>query len=86
MKIKAESEQLKPLQGEVAKMAEEMEGFSETVSQCEPKMQGLRHSVTVPRNNLTHRKEPRMTAGSSFPIQSHSLKACLPKSKRTRRL
>ena len=37
VKIKAESEQLKPLQAEVAKMAEEMEGFSETVSQCEPR-------------------------------------------------
>ena len=41
MKIKAESEQLKPLQAEVAKMAEEMEGFSETVSQCEPKIARL---------------------------------------------
>ena len=41
VKIKAESEQLKPLQAEVAKMAEEMEGFSETVSQCEPKIARL---------------------------------------------
>ena len=33
-KISAESEQLKPLQAEVAKMAAEMEGFADTVAQC----------------------------------------------------
>ncbi len=37
-KIKTESEQLKPLQAETAKMSLEMEGFAEILAACEPKI------------------------------------------------